>query len=444
MKNKQPTIAAIATPPGEGGISIVRISGPEAIAIANTVFSGDVSAFTSHTVHYGVVQGSKGERLDEALLVIMRAPRSYTGEDVIELQCHGGRIASRKVLEAIFDAGATPAEPGAFTFRAYMNGKMDLTQAEAVQKLIGAKSELAYKAASKHLEGGLFKKISSFQKELFRLAAIFEAWVDFPEEGIEFQSEEEVLADLNRLREGIERLVVTFHEGKQVETGVSLCLVGPPNAGKSSLMNALLDYDRAIVTPIPGTTRDLLQEELTLGGQRFRLIDTAGLRETEEEIEQEGIVRSKRAMREADVVLLVLDVTCDQIPFQIEKNTIVIWNKCDLLKTHKQALAPYEVSLSAKRGVGLEQLKEAIDRLIWKEGVPPKDEVMITTLRHKEGLSQAADALAALIKGLQKGVSPEFLNADLREALRGLDRVIGTDITEEVLSSIFSQFCVGK
>ena len=271
------TIAAISTPPGEGGISIIRITGEQSIAVAAKIFSGAVASYQSHTAHLGVVCDVSGNRVDEALLLLMRAPRSFTGEDTVELQCHGGMIASRKVLEACLAAGARAALPGEFAFKAFMNGKIDLTQAEAIQKLISAKNEQAFAAAGKHLEGALSLKIQAFQKELIRLGAILEAWVDFPEEGLEFASQEEVIDTLQQLQEKMQNLLSTFEEGRKVEQGISLCIVGTPNAGKSSLMNALLDEERAIVTPLAGTTRDLLHENLTIGGLHFRLTDTAGI-----------------------------------------------------------------------------------------------------------------------------------------------------------------------
>ncbi|MCC5832742.1 MAG: tRNA uridine-5-carboxymethylaminomethyl(34) synthesis GTPase MnmE [Chlamydiales bacterium] len=446
------TIAALATPPGEGGIGIIRISGNEAIFVAGRIFSGPVASYASHTAHLGVVCDLEGNRLDQALLLLMRAPRSYTGEDTVELQCHGGMIATRKVLEAVLSAGARAAAPGEFTFKAFMNGKLDLSQAEAVQQLIGAKSEEAFSVAGRHLDGGLSKKISGFQNELTRIAAILEAWVDFPEEGLAFASQEELAVDLNRLKRELDKLVATFHDGQKLDQGISLCIAGAPNAGKSSLMNALLEKERAIVTPIAGTTRDLLYEEMTIGGLPFRLIDTAGIRETEEMVEKEGIRRSKEALEKADLIILVIDAAKeleteerDLLAALPREKTIVVWNKADLPKRASGVCDfSYQVDLSAKEGIGMDKLKEAIDRLIWSAGAPPKDEVLITKARHEEALREASEALAAVIEGLEEGLSPEFLSADMRAALTGLGRIIGTNITEDLLSSIFSQFCIGK
>ncbi len=446
------TIAAIATPPGEGGISIIRISGHRAIEVADRVFSGPVAEYISHTAHFGHVKNQNGDKLDEALAIVMRAPRSYTGEDTVELQCHGGMIASKKVLEACMKAGARAALPGEFTFKAFMNGKIDLAQAESVQKLISAKNEQAFQAASTHLEGALSKKIGAFQKELVGLAAIFEAWVDFPEEGIEFATEEEILQRLQNLKNEMHTLANTFHDGRKIEQGISLCIVGAPNAGKSSLMNALLDQDRAIVTPIAGTTRDLLHEEMRIGGLHFKLTDTAGIRETSEIVEAEGIRRSKAALETADIVLLVLDAAKtlgseeEELFAKLPKEkTIALWNKVDL-PSHAICQSPFvhELKISAKEKIGLEHLKSAIEKLVWQKGAPPKDQVLITTLRHKEALSSAIQNLESVMEGLGQGISPEFLTADLRGALIELGKVIGSNITEEILSSIFSQFCIGK
>lgn len=446
------TIAAIATPPGEGGISIIRISGRGAIGVASRLFSGPVASYSSHTAHLGSISNLEGVHLDQALLLVMRGPKSYTGEDTVELQCHGGMIASRKVLEAVLSAGARAAAPGEFTFKAFMNGKLDLSQAEAVQQLIGAKSEEAFAVAGKHLEGILSSKIHSFQERIVAIAAILEAWVDFPEEGLEFASQEEIIKDLIALREEMERLLKTFHDGKKLDQGIALCIVGAPNAGKSSLMNALLERNRAIVTPIAGTTRDLLFEEMTLGGLPFRLIDTAGIRETEEVIEKEGIRRSREALAEADLVLLVIDAAknldseerhlLDIVPKQ---KTIVVWNKVDLpQKQNAINDFPFQVEISAREHTGLEKLKEVTSRLIWSEGAPSKDQIMITKSRHQEALFHSVRSLTTVIEGLYGGLSPEFLLSDLRLCLMELGRIIGLNITEDVLSSIFSQFCIGK
>ncbi|QVL57649.1 MAG: tRNA uridine-5-carboxymethylaminomethyl(34) synthesis GTPase MnmE [Simkaniaceae bacterium] len=444
---KGQTIAAVATPPGEGGIAVVRIAGAGALEVADQIFSGPIQSYASHTVHFGKIIDMEGNVIDEGLAVVMKNPRSYTGEDTVEIHCHGGVIITRKVLDAALKAGARAALPGEFTFKAFQNGKIDLTKAEAVQQVIASKSEMAWQAAENHLEGKLHKKISAFQKGLTEIAAILEAWVDFPEEGLEFATKEELLKDLLDLQTKMSVLHRTFYDGSALKTGFSLCLIGAPNVGKSSLMNALTGKERAIVTHIPGTTRDVLEEEVQIAGLNFRLIDTAGIRETDEIVEKEGIRRSEKAAKEADLVLVVYDVTH---PMHVnlnlpEKKTIAIWNKVDLDHEEKEQLPyPHTVEVSAKEGSGLEKLKEEIHKVIWEEGPPSKEEVILTSERHHQALGNAINALKTVSEGLQTDLSPEFLVSDLRLALKELGTIIGMNITEEVLSAIFSKFCVGK
>lgn len=441
-----PTIAAIATPPGEGGIAVIRISGKEAIPIADAIFSGPVASYKSHTCHFGKILDGD-EVIDEALIIVMRAPRSYTGEDTVEIQCHGGSLISKRVLEVVLKAGAKAAGPGAFTHQAFMNGKLDLAQAEAVQSFIGAKNELALKAAREQLSGKLSAHIQGLQRELLDIAAILEAWVDFPEEGLEFATQDEVVASLESTLQKMRELEATFHEGKKIQEGITLCLAGSPNAGKSSLMNALLGHERAIVTPIPGTTRDTLEAEMRLGGLHFQLLDTAGIRETTELVEQEGIRRSKLAMQQADLILLMVDAstpsTDDLFKSCPPEKTLLIWNKIDLPHTILAAPFPHQVRISAKTGNGIAELKKTIEDLVWK-GTISKEEIVLTQARHKEALSDAAKALQTLIDGLKTEISPEFLAADMRNCLKNLGSIIGMDITEDILSAIFAKFCVGK
>lgn len=442
------TIAAIITPPGEGAISGIRISGPKTYDVAETIFSGDVKSYGCHTAHIGNILASDKKVIDQVLILTMRGPNSYTGEDTVEIFCHGGSLVTRRVLERIIEAGASLAKPGEFSFQAFMNGKLDLAQAEAVQQLIAAKNELALESAEKQLQGALSHEISRFQKELTETTAILEAWVDFPEEGLEFASMEEIVSGLQTISERMEKLKNTFHDGKALHEGLTLCLLGSPNVGKSSLMNALLGKERAIVTEIAGTTRDLLEEDLRLGSFHFKLIDTAGIRKTEEIVEKEGIRRSEKAMKDADVILLLLDASrpLDQndqklIETTPKEKTILVWNKVDL------AQAPSDfpsVKISAREKIGLADLTDAIEKLIWKKGPPSKEEVMITRLRHYTALSDAIQSCQAVIEGLKTGISPEFLAADMRSALHALSSIIGTNVSEDILSAIFSKFCLGK
>lgn len=448
---QQETIAAIATPPGEGAISIIRISGPEAFAIAQKIFTKKIQNQPSHTAHYGKILDAQGNPIDAVLLLLMKGPKSYTGEDSIEICCHGGSLITRRVLQRVFEAGAKPAKPGEFSLRAYLNGKIDLAQAEAVQQLIHAKNELALQSAEKQLEGALSKVIAQFQKELTEIAAILEAWVDFPEEGLEFATTQEMCQTLEEICHRMEHLHATFHHGKVVHEGISLCLLGSPNVGKSSLMNALLGKDRAIVTDIAGTTRDLLEEDLRLGDLHFRLIDTAGVRRTEEIVEQEGIRRSEKTMQEADLVLLLLDASKplsdndkELLAKAPEQKTILVWNKIDL----KTSYAPIDwhtsVAISAKEKIGLDDLRSAIEKRIWQKGPPSKEEIVITQMRHHTSLQNAIAHCRNVISGLQQNISPELVTSDLRASLQELGMIIGTNVTEDILSAIFSKFCLGK
>jgi tRNA modification GTPase len=446
------TIAAIATPPGEGGVAVIRISGNDAIRIAEKIFSGPIRSYKTHTAHVGTIVDSQGHIVDEVLVLVMISPRSYTGEDTVEIHCHGGSLVSRRVLETVLNAGARAAQPGEFTFKAFINGKLDLAQAEAVQQLIGAKSDLAMQMAEQQLQGKLSQHILSFQKRLTDIAAILEAWVDFPEEDLEFASMDEVVAALEEVRLQMQKLAGTFHDGKIASYGISLCLAGAPNVGKSSLMNALLGKERAIVTDVAGTTRDLLQEEMKLGNLHFQLTDTAGIRETKEVVEQEGIRRSMQAMQEADLILLVLDASrgiCSEsealIASSPQGKTLIVWNKIDLPKAPAaQMNFAFQADVSARQGVGLDELRSQIEKLVWQKGPPAKDEIVITSFRHMQALTNAIQALQILMQGLKTGVSPEFVSSDMREALSQLGMIIGTNINEDILSAIFSQFCIGK
>ncbi len=442
------TVAAIATPIGEGGVAIIRISGKEALQVANKVFSGDIFSYKTHTAHFGQVIDRNGAHVDDALVLPMLGKRSFTGEDTVEIHCHGGSLITRRVLDVVLAAGARQARPGEFTFKAFINGKMDLAQAEAVQELVSAKNEKALDAAEQQLQGSLSKKVKGFQKGLTEIAAILEAWVDFPDEGLEFSTVDEVCDQLEETTVALEQLIKTFHDGKIIHDGIALCLVGSPNVGKSSIMNLLLDKERAIVSHQPGTTRDIVEDNLRINGLNFRLIDTAGIRDTAEMIEQEGIRRSKRAIEEADLILWVLDSQigiedsqfADLLP---EGKTITIWNKIDLSEKEPPSLS-HLVRMSAKEGLGVEELHQAIDQVVWSKGPPSREEVLVTNVRHHEALITAAEASRALIQGLRQDLSPELLTQEMRCCLNALGSIIGTNISEDILSAVFSKFCIGK
>jgi tRNA modification GTPase len=445
------TIAAIATAPGEGAIAIVRLSGKNAFSITNKIFSKDITKYKSHTSHFGKIINNNGEAIDSVLLLIMKGPKSFTGEDSVEIHCHGGSFVTKQVLATAIDAGAIAAEPGEFTYRAYKNNKIDLAQAEAIQKLIHAKNKAALMAANAQLEGSLSAKISSFQQKLTHITAIIEAWVDFPEEGLEFASLDEILQNLTNICDDMTKLEKTFHDGKILFDGASLAIIGPPNVGKSTLMNVFIGNDRAIVTPVAGTTRDTLEEAINLGPFHIKLIDTAGIRETKEEIEAEGIKRAKKSIETADIILLVLDATkkLDEEALNLideckSKNTIIVWNKTDITPATETINHTPILSISAKMQIGIDGLKKAIEHSILKNDINTKEEIIITKLRHKQALTQSITSSKAAIKGLENNMSPEFIAEDLKLSLNTLATIIGTDVTEDILSSIFSTFCIGK
>ncbi len=445
------TISAIITAPGNAAVAAIRISGDKALEIADQIFSGSVLKYTSHTAHYGYITDQDGHLIDHVLILVMHNPKSFTGEDTVEIYCHGGSLITRQVYERTLEAGARAAGPGEFSLKAYKNGKIDLSQAEAIQELISAQNELALKSAEKQLEGKLSKKIRSFQEELTDVAAILEAWVDFPEEGLEFASFEEIASILKRVIQEMQNLSNTYHEGKIISQGLSLCLVGTPNVGKSSLMNVLLNQDRAIVTPIAGTTRDLIEESVLLGNLHFRLIDTAGIRSTPELIEKEGISRSKKAQAEADLTLLVLDASREIEEEDLSligsvdpEKTILIWNKIDLGSPEQTLDFANQVQVSAKEKTGLQDLTTIIESLVWRQKSPQKQEILVTEQRHKQALTNAIQACKAVLSGLEDKLSPEFVASDIRQSLNELGTILGTNVGEDILSSIFAKFCVGK
>ncbi len=440
------TIAAICTPPGMGAISVIRLSGKEALTYADQIFSGNVPSYASHTAHLGKILGLNGEVIDEVLLLVMHEGRSFTGENTVELMCHGGVHVTQKVLARVLEIGARPANPGEFSERAYRNGRIDLAQAEAIQELIAAKSDQALQAAEKQLAGRLSIQVKDLQKKLTDITAILEAWVDYPEEGLEFATKEEILDILESTKGEMTRLLETFYDGKRLIQGTSLCLLGSPNVGKSSLLNALLDEERAIVTEIPGTTRDLLHEELRIKGYTFRITDTAGIRKTTEVIEEEGIKRSQKAAEKADLLLLILDASRE--PSFEEKTWIesypkalIVYNKSDL--PHSPHTHP-GLYISAREKRGLEALKEAIVKKAYPSSETHNDQIIVTQERHFLALKTAVTSVETVIQGLNSEISPEFLVFDLRAALKQLSLILGTNITEDILGAIFEKFCVGK
>ncbi|NOZ63551.1 MAG: tRNA uridine-5-carboxymethylaminomethyl(34) synthesis GTPase MnmE [Caldiserica bacterium] len=449
----QDTIAAISTPPGEGGIGIVRISGPRALEIADRLFKGKVkpSLSPTYTVHYGHIV-HHGETLDEVIITVMRKPKSYTREDVVEINCHGGIVPLRKVLEAVLSSGARMAKPGEFTLRAFLNGRIDLAQAEAVLDIIRAKSELSLKIASSQLEGNLSRSIRRIKENLLHLIASLEASLDFPEEEIEIISREETLNKIKTVREAIASLLKNESTGRVIREGALVTIAGKPNVGKSTLLNQLLGKDRAIVTEVPGTTRDALEEWLTLEGVPFRLVDTAGIRKVKEAVEKEGVKRSEKYLESADIVLLVLDISRplngeDEkiLEKSRDKNRLLVINKIDLQrKWDPSTLAPEKVEISALQGKGIEELKKKMLEKILQGEVLQSEGVLVTNLRHVELLKNALSQTEKAEAAAKAGLSEEFVSRDLQEALSALKSLLGEEVGEEILDNIFSRFCIGK
>ncbi len=445
------TIAAIATPRGEGAIALVRLSGPEAISIAETLFQGTSTpkAMKPRHLYFGKIM-EQHQLIDEVLLAIFQAPHSYTGEEMVEISCHGGSLVSARVLQALLHAGARMARPGEFTQRAYLHGKMDLTQAEAVMDLIQSQTSRAQHLASEQLAGKLGAAIAHIKTDLLAAVAHLEAFIDFPEEDISPETGKALQERLEKSRHHLQRLLATAPEGRLAREGVSLALCGAPNAGKSSLLNALLGRDRAIVTSIAGTTRDLLEETASLDGFPFRLIDTAGLRETEELIEQEGIARARKVIETADLTLHLVDVTSlEESITPLQDKEILVFNKIDLLSNAQalRAAYPNAVFLSCKTGEGLEELKTAIIAQV-TGGFPAIKEQASSTFainaRHQACLQRALNSLEATLKLFQEEQPPELLAVELHAALQALGDVVGASSTEDILGEIFGNFCIGK
>jgi tRNA modification GTPase len=441
------TIAAISTPPGEGAIAVIRLSGSQAPAIAERLFVRKNGSGHSieRMLHFGCFRNEEG-RLDDGMAVVFRSPRSYTGEDMAEFHCHGGVLVASRILGAVLRAGARAAEPGEFTRRAFLNGKMDLTQAEAVMDIIRASTPLALRAAEEQLAGRLGCEVEKIRNILLGIVAHFEATIDFPEEGIDPSTGERLLAEIRKTRCQIETLLATAEEGRILREGVRLVLCGAPNAGKSSLLNRLLGFDRAIVSASPGTTRDTIEEFASLRGIPFRITDTAGLHETKDAVEREGVERTKRAMERADVIVRVVDVTrlCNEEP---QNGEILAANKIDLIGNgvaDSQLRKTPFIAISCLTGEGIGQLVDAIARTA--RGNQPADPPMLAAInaRHQVCLERARLCLKEAEEELQKQADPELIAVPLREALDAAGEIVGAADTEEILGKIFSTFCIGK
>ena len=464
------TIAAIATPLGEGGLAVVRVSGPQAMAIADQCFvpsgaqSQMPSVAESHTIHYGRIV-RLGNTVDEVLVAVMRAPRTFTREDVVEVSCHGGVLPAKLVLDALLANGARLAEPGEFTRRAFLNGRIDLAQAEAVADLIHSRTELALQAANEQLAGKLSQRINLLRDEMIRTLAHVEAHIDFPDEDISPDTRADLIARLERGLEFMGELLRTANEGQILRRGIRAAIIGRPNAGKSSLLNQLLGHDRAIVSPIAGTTRDTIEETANIRGLPVIFIDTAGLREARDEIEIEGIRRSRESLARAEFILHVVDASEPLTPSDDayftefgDKQRILVLNKTDLVPAGRDigvglggqasgipgATQPVSVKVSCATGQGIEELKDAIKALVWSGEIRAEMLQVMINSRHQEALGRARQATQRTVAVLRSDETLELAAGELRIAVNAVGEIVGKTSTEDLLDSIFSQFCLGK
>lgn len=452
------TIAAISTPAGNGGVGIIRISGNDSLKIIEKIFNpvtkGELKPFCLKLGH--IVDENK-ETLDQVLVSYFKAPKSYTGEDVCEINCHGGNIALHKILELVLKSGATLAEPGEFTKRAFLNGKMDLTQAEAVIDFINSKSEKEGKASIKQLEGHLGNEIRLIKSHMIDLLADIEANIDYPEyEDIEEVRRDKIVDVLSDELKHLEKLEKSFDSGKILKNGLSTAIIGKPNVGKSSLLNVLLKEDRAIVTEIPGTTRDTIEEYVSMRGITLRLIDTAGIRQTDDIVENIGVEKSKKAIADAELILFLLDASQELSDEEIElyemirhKPHIIIINKIDLGKekidlTPLKCLPDNVLKISAKTESGLDSLEDKIENLFQLNQLETENELIITNIRHKDLITKTLSELKRSIEAISSGLPIDMASIDIQSSIQNLGEILGESISEDVLNRIFEKFCVGK
>ncbi|EGL18177.1 MULTISPECIES: tRNA uridine-5-carboxymethylaminomethyl(34) synthesis GTPase MnmE [unclassified Paenibacillus] len=454
------TIAAIATPLGEGGIAVVRVSGDEAVKLVEPLFRSKVklSEAQTHTIHYGhIIHPSSGDKIEEVLISVMRAPRSFTTEDVVEINCHGGIVSVKRVMDLLLEQGIRVAEPGEFTKRAFLNGRIDLTQAEAVIDLIRSKSDRAFQIALKQVDGNLSKAIGELRYQLVELMAHIEVNIDYPEHDVEEMTNAFIRERCIQVSSRIDELLRTAEHGKILREGIVTAIIGKPNVGKSSLLNTLAQENRAIVTDIPGTTRDVIEEYVNVGGIPLKLLDTAGIRETSDLVEQIGVERSRTALSEADLILLVLNSSEPLLPEELamieelrQRQTIVILNKTDLPlqidKDEIEAKFPQGrvVSLSLLEGSGLAELEKAISAIFFEGNLESTDLTYVSNVRHIGLLKQAKGSLREAMEANDAYVPIDMIQIDIRAAWEHLGEIIGDSVAESLIDQIFSQFCLGK
>ena len=457
---KTDTIAAIATAMSNSGIGIVRISGDEALEVADRIFrpkkgSRKVSDMETHTIHYGYVVDGE-EVVDEVMLLIMKAPRSYTCEDTIEIDCHGGVLVMKKILETVLKYGARPAEPGEFTKRAFLNGRIDLSQAESVIDVINAQNELALKSSVSQLQGAVLEKIKDIRAVVLHEIAFIESALDDPEHVSLDGYPEQLHGIMSDAHAKVKKLLDSSDNGKMLKEGINTAIVGKPNAGKSSLLNILVGEERAIVTEIAGTTRDILQEQIQIGGIGLNVIDTAGIRDTEDIVEKIGVNKSREYIEKADLIIYVVDSSTklDENDQEIieaiqDKKAIVLLNKSDLdAKTDatvlEKRLNKPILSISAKNNTGIHELKKLIEEMFFSGKLSFNDEVYITNIRQKNALAEAESSLKMVLQSIDDGMPEDFFTIDMMNAYEVLGTIIGESVGEDLVNEIFSKFCMGK
>ncbi|RMG31026.1 MAG: tRNA uridine-5-carboxymethylaminomethyl(34) synthesis GTPase MnmE [Bacteroidetes bacterium] len=464
MHAHEDTIAAISTPPGQGALGMVRVSGPQAIEVVNRIFHPkDLSQVPGHSLHYGqIVQGE--EVLDEVVVGVFRAPRSFTREDVVEISCHGSSYILQQCLQLLLEAGARPARPGEFSLRAYLHGALDLAQAEAVADLIASSSAAAHRLAMDQLRGGISRELSQLRSQLLDFTSLIELELDFSEEDVEFADRSQLLQLVSEIDRRLQGLIRSFQYGNALKEGVPTVIMGKPNAGKSTLLNALLQDERAIVSDIPGTTRDVIEDRIVIAGIEFRLQDTAGLRETADVIEAEGVSRTLALAQRASLLLYLFDLTTEtpQAAYQYVRSlelppqaqVLLLGNKLDQLSPPLPHAAQLQFEgiagvhfLSAKTGQGLDALRQALVEAVQAfsgPGEAPPGQAIISNIRHLDALKKAHQALQDVQQGLQAGLTGDLLTIDIRTALHYIGEITGEITTDEVLGNIFGKFCIGK
>ncbi|KQR71213.1 tRNA uridine-5-carboxymethylaminomethyl(34) synthesis GTPase MnmE [Pedobacter sp. Leaf176] len=449
----QDTIIALSTPPGSGAIGVIRLSGPDAIALVNSVFYGkDLEEQDSHTLHFGLIKDG-GQIVDEVVAGLFVAPKSYTKENVVEISCHGSNYIIQQIINLLISRGARAAKPGEFTLRAFLNGAFDLSQAEAVADLIASNSKASHDVAMQQMRGGFANELKALREQLIHFASMIELELDFAEEDVEFANREQLRNLVTRINHVLSRLISSFELGNVIKNGVPIVIAGKPNVGKSTLLNALLNEERAIVSDIAGTTRDTIEDELTIGGIVFRFIDTAGIRDTADVIEALGVERTLEKMKQAKLIIYMADAaqSTDEIEEQVrglaklEIPYLILLNKADLLSPQKkEELARLQVVfISAKEKLGIDELKETLLEQVNLHHINTS-ETLVTNIRHVEALKQTENALHRVLENVDNPVTSDFLAMDIKQALHYLGEITGTVTTDDLLENIFTKFCIGK